>query len=34
MAFVDAIRFVLAVKAVGIPSAAASSSKNADLLLR
>jgi beta-phosphoglucomutase-like phosphatase (HAD superfamily) len=34
MAFVDAIRFVLAVKAAGIPSAAASSSKNADLLLR
>jgi beta-phosphoglucomutase len=34
MAFADAIRFVLAVKAAGIPSAAASSSKNADLLLR
>ena len=34
MVFVDAIRFVLAVKAAGIPSAAASSSKNADLLLR
>ena len=34
MAFVDAIRFVLAVKAAGIPIAAASSSKNADLLLR
>jgi beta-phosphoglucomutase len=34
MAFADAIRFVLAVKAVGIPIAAASSSRNADLLLR
>ncbi|HJY71698.1 MAG TPA: HAD-IA family hydrolase, partial [Streptosporangiaceae bacterium] len=34
MAFADAIRFVLAVKAAGIPIAAASSSKNADLLLR
>jgi beta-phosphoglucomutase len=34
MAFADAIRFVLAVKAAGIPSAGASSSKNADLLLR
>jgi 6-phosphogluconolactonase len=34
MAFADAIRFVLALKAAGIPSAAASSSKNADLLLR
>jgi len=33
-AFADAIRFVLAVKAAGIPIAAASSSKNADLLLR
>ena len=33
-AFPDAIRFVLAVKAAGIPIAAASSSKNADLLLR
>jgi beta-phosphoglucomutase-like phosphatase (HAD superfamily) len=30
----DAIRFVLATKAAGIPIAAASSSKNADLLLR
>ena len=34
MAFADAIRFVLAMKAAGIPIAAASSSKNADLLLR
>src|ERR1700761_3806043 len=34
MAFADAIRFALAVKAAGIPIAAASSSKNADLLLR
>ena len=34
IAFADAIRFVLAVKAAGIPIAAASSSKNADLLLR
>ena len=33
-AFADAIRFVLATKAAGIPVAAASSSKNADLLLR
>jgi len=33
-AYPDAIRFVLAVKAAGIPIAAASSSKNADLLLR
>jgi beta-phosphoglucomutase-like phosphatase (HAD superfamily) len=33
-AFADAIRFVLAVKAAGIPIAAASSSKNARLLLR
>ena len=33
-AFADAIRFVLAVKAAGIRIAAASSSKNADLLLR
>jgi beta-phosphoglucomutase len=33
-AFVDAIRFVLAVNAAGIPIAAASSSKNADLLMR
>jgi beta-phosphoglucomutase-like phosphatase (HAD superfamily) len=33
-AYPDAIRFVLATKAAGIPSAAASSSKNADLLLR
>jgi beta-phosphoglucomutase len=33
-AFDDAIRFVLAAKAAGIPIAAASSSKNADLLLR
>ena len=33
-AFDDAIRFVLATKAAGIPIAAASSSKNADLLLR
>ena len=34
IAFADAIRFVLATKAAGIPIAAASSSKNADLLLR
>jgi hypothetical protein len=33
-AFDDAIRFVLAAKAAGIPIAAASCSKNADLLLR
>jgi beta-phosphoglucomutase len=33
-AFDDAIRFALAAKAAGIPIAAASSSKNADLLLR
>jgi beta-phosphoglucomutase-like phosphatase (HAD superfamily) len=33
-AYPDAIRFVLATKAAGIPIAAASSSKNADLLLR
>jgi beta-phosphoglucomutase-like phosphatase (HAD superfamily) len=33
-AFPDALRFVLAVKASGIPIAAASSSKNADLFLR
>lgn len=33
-AFADAIRFVLATKAAGISVAAASSSKNADLLLR
>ncbi len=33
-AFPDALRFVLAVKSAGIPVAAASSSKNADLLLR
>jgi beta-phosphoglucomutase len=33
-AFADAIRFVLATKAAGIPIAAASFSKNADLLLR
>jgi beta-phosphoglucomutase-like phosphatase (HAD superfamily) len=33
-AFPDAIRFVLATKATGIPVAAASSSKNAGLLLR
>jgi beta-phosphoglucomutase-like phosphatase (HAD superfamily) len=33
-AFADAIRFVLAVKAAGLPIAAASSSKNAALLLR
>lgn len=33
-AFADALRFVLAVKTAGIPVAAASSSKNADLLLR
>jgi len=33
-AFPDALRFVLGVKAVGIPTAAASSSKNAGLMLR
>src|ERR1017187_777905 len=33
-AFADALRFVLAVKSAGIPVAAASSSRNADLLLR
>jgi len=33
-AFADAIRFVLATRAAGVPVAAASSSKNADLLLR
>jgi len=33
-AFGDAIRFVLATRAAGVPVAAASSSKNADLLLR
>ena len=33
-AFADALRFVLNVKAAGIPVAAASSSKNADLLLQ
>ena len=33
-AFADALRFVLAVKAAGIPIAAASSSKNASTLLR
>jgi beta-phosphoglucomutase len=33
-AFLDALRFVLAVKARGIPTAAASSSKNAGLFLR
>jgi methionine salvage enolase-phosphatase E1 len=33
-AYPDALRFVLAVKAAGIPIAAASSSKNAGLLLR
>ena len=34
MAFADALRFILAVKAAGIPVAAASSSKNARLFLR
>jgi beta-phosphoglucomutase-like phosphatase (HAD superfamily) len=33
-AYPDALRFVLAVRAAGIPTAAASSSKNADLFLR
>jgi HAD superfamily hydrolase (TIGR01509 family) len=33
-AYPDALRFVLAVKAAGIPTAAASSSKNAGLFLR
>ena len=33
-AFADALRFILAVKAAGIPVAAASSSKNANLFLR
>jgi len=33
-AFPDALRFVLGVKAIGIPTAAASSSKNAGLMLR
>lgn len=33
-AFPDALRFVLAVKSAGIPTAAASSSKNAGLMLR
>lgn len=33
-AFPDALRFVMAVKAAGIPIAAASSSKNANLMLR
>ena len=33
-AFPDALRFVLAVRAAGIPLAAASSSKNANLMLR
>jgi beta-phosphoglucomutase-like phosphatase (HAD superfamily) len=32
-AFADAVRFVLAVKSAGIPVAAASSSKNADLIM-
>ena len=34
VAFADALRFILAVKAAGIPVAAASSSKNANLFLR
>src|SRR6266540_1264218 len=34
VAFADALRFILAVKAAGIPVAAASSSKNAKLFLR
>jgi len=34
VAFADALRFILAVKATGIPVAAASSSKNANLFLR
>jgi beta-phosphoglucomutase-like phosphatase (HAD superfamily) len=33
-AYPDALRFIIAVKDAGIPAAAASSSKNADLLLR
>jgi beta-phosphoglucomutase-like phosphatase (HAD superfamily) len=33
-AYPDALRFVLAVKAAGVPTAAASSSKNAGMLLR
>jgi trehalose/maltose hydrolase-like predicted phosphorylase/beta-phosphoglucomutase-like phosphatase (HAD superfamily) len=34
VAFADALRFILAVKGLGIPVAAASSSKNAELFLR